>query len=139
MATTAATTTAIPTLLKLLSLFITSMGSANLLLGTRVIGGGKPLLFPPKTPATALAESQIRYMGGVFAGAGPILWWISRDVGERLFPLGCLCGGIFVGGLGRALAARVNGFGGENARWAMWIELVGPVALWVYGWGKGVW
>lgn len=138
MATAAATTTAIPTLLKLLSLFITSMGSANLLLGTRVIGGTSTL-FPAKNQATALAESQIRYMGGVFAGAGPILWWISRDVEGRLFPLGCLCGGIFVGGLGRALAARLHGYGKENARWAMWAELVGPVALWVYGRGKGVW
>ncbi|KAM0715173.1 hypothetical protein Q7P37_009638 [Cladosporium fusiforme] len=130
-------TTAIPTVLKILSLAATAMGSGNLLLGSRMVGASS--IFHPKTPVTALAESQIRYLGGVFASTGAIIWWISDDVGARLFPLAALGSGIVVGGLGRAIAGWKHGFPQENVRQAMWIEFVLPAAFWAYGRVKGVW
>lgn len=129
--------TAILAILKSLSLAATGLGSTNLLIGTNFISTSA--IFRPQTPSTALAESQIRYLGGAFAGLGPILWWISENLPERLFPLACIGAGIFVGGIGRAVAGWKHGFHQDNVKRAMWVELVAPVVFWVFGRGKGVW
>lgn len=130
--------TAIPIILKGLALFGMTTGSLNFFRGTDFLAG--PTAFPPKTVGTALADNQIRYLGGAFAGTSAIVWWISNDIAARQVPLALIAAGVFTGGLGRAVAASKHGsFGSGNMKAAMWVELVVPVLFFVYGRLSGTW
>ena len=131
-----ATITVTEVLVKSASAFVLAMGSLSVLNGTRLLGNSS--VFVPKTQSTALAESQIRYFGGMGAALGAIGWWAASDLPVRLVPLAIAGMGPFVGGLGRGLAGWRHGFG-EGMWGAMWAELVIPVVVWGVGRGEGVW
>lgn len=129
-----ATTTTL--LLKTASTIILAINTLSLLTGTTMLGGSK--IFPPKTPATALAESQIRYTAGTTAALGAIGWWAASDLQERRVPIAMAAVGILVGALGRAVAGYRHGFG-EGMWVAMWAEVAIPVGVWGVGRWEGVW
>lgn len=125
-------------LIRLSSAFILSINSLALLTGTRILASPKSNIFSPKTPSTALAESQIRYLAGMAAALGAIGWWAAGDLQERRVPLAIAGMGPFVGALGRGLAAWKFGFG-EGMRAAMVAEVGIVVGILGVGWGEGVW
>lgn len=92
-----ATTTTL--LLKTASTIILAINTLSLLTGTTMLGGSE--IFPPKTPATALAESQIRYTAGTTAALGAIGWWAASDLQERRVPIAMAAVGILVGAIWR--------------------------------------
>ena len=100
---------------------------------------GGEAVFPAASASTAVADSQIRFLGSVWAGYGVMLWWASNSLKTRRVPLALLGGIMFAGGLGRTLSALKHGFGAEWTRIALWAELIGPGALYLVGWIQGVW
>lgn len=136
MAATTPTATATTLLIKSASAFVIAINASNLLLGTRLLGDSR--IFTPKTQATALAESQIRYLAAMGAALGFVAWWSTGNLQERQVPLAIAGLGPFVGGLGRGLAGFKHGFG-EGMWGAMVAELAIPVGVWGVGWVQGVW
>lgn len=124
---------AIPGIIKACAVFTMFTGSLNVALGLGMLGG--PTVFTPRSESSALADSQIRYLGAVMASASWIVWWASNNVPERQVPLAMLGVGAFAGGIGRLVAGIKHGFG-PRMKIAMWIELVLPTVL--YGFGKAV-
>ena len=127
---------AIPALLKAYALFGLLMGAGNILYGETMLGDAS--VFKPKSASSALADSQIRYLGAHSAATGAIVWWASNSVLERKVPLAIVGAGLVAGGFGRMLAGWKNGFG-PNMRVAMGIEVVLPVVFYVFGKVVGEW
>jgi hypothetical protein len=123
--------------LKVCSAFAVATGSVDLCLGTSALGGSQ--VFTPGSTITAIADSQIRFFGSVWAGYGVMLWWTSNDLRTRQTPLALLGGISFVAGLGRLLASSKHGFGAAWVRVAMWAELLGPGVIYVIGRAQGLW
>jgi hypothetical protein len=65
-------TSFLPTTLEACALLNLTMGTLNLALGQNMVAG--PSVFGPKSPSSALADSQIRYLGGILASSGVIVW-----------------------------------------------------------------
>lgn len=124
---------AIPGIVKACAVFTMFTGSLNVAYGQNMLAG--PSVFIPRSESSALADSQIRYLGAVMASASWIVWWASNDLSERQVPLAMLGVGAFAGGIGRLVAGVKHGFG-PRMKAAMWIELVVPTLL--YGFGKVV-
>jgi hypothetical protein len=129
-------TSSLPNILKACALFNLTMGTLNLTLGQNMLAG--PSVFHPRSPSSALADSQIRYLGGVLAGSGVIVWWASNDILHRRVPLASVGLGIFAGALGRWVAGVKHGFG-PKTKMVMWVELVAPVLLYISGRVAGQW
>lgn len=129
-------TSSLPTILKACALFNLTMGTLNLTLGQTMLAG--PSIFTPGSPSSALADSQIRYLGGVLAGSGAIVWWASNDILHRRVPSASVGLGIFAGGVGRWVAGTKHGFG-PKTKMVMWVELVAPVLLYISGRVAGQW
>lgn len=127
----------LPRTLKVCSVFAVATGSLDLCLGTSVLGGSQ--VFAPGLPNTAIADSQIRFFGSVWAGYGVMMWWTSNDLKTRQVPLALLGGICFVAGLGRLASSFKHGFGAEWVRVAMWAELLGPGVLYAIGKAQGLW
>ena len=126
----------IPTILKGYAIFALLMGSANTALGNHMLGDST--LFKPKSAASALTDSQIRYLGSHFAATGAIVWWASNNLLERKVPLAIAGAGLFLGGLGRLRAGLKHGFG-QNTKVAMNIELILPTLMYIFGKVVGQW
>ena len=107
------------------------------ILGTEMLGGAAVL--PAGLPSTAIADSQIRFFGSVWAGYGVMLWWTSNDLRTRQVPLVLLGGVCFVAGLGRMLSSFKHGFGATWVKVAMWAELLGPGVVYLLGRMGGQW
>lgn len=95
-------------------------------------------IFPIGSASSALANSQIRYLGGILAGSGAVVWWASNDILHRRVPLASVGLGVFAGGLGRWVAGVKHGFG-PKMKVVMWVELVVPVVLYLSGRVAGEW
>jgi hypothetical protein len=93
------TSSSLPNILKACALFNLTMGTLNLTLGQNMLAG--PSVLSPRSPSSALADSRIRYLGGILASSGAIVWWASNDVSHRRVPLASIGLGFFAGGLGR--------------------------------------
>jgi drug/metabolite transporter (DMT)-like permease len=55
-----------------------------------------PTVFVPKSPSSAFANSQVRHLGGIMAGAGGVVCWASYDIASRRVPLAMVAGGVEV-------------------------------------------
>lgn len=88
---------------------------------------------PTGSPAIALVDSQIRFLGAMWAGYGVMLWWTSCDLQTRRTPQGLLAGIMFVGGLGRLASGLSHGFSVAWVQVTMLAELLGPVAIYLLG------
>lgn len=124
---------AIPNILKAYALFAFLTGTSNIAYGQSILADTS--VFKPKSASSALADSQIRYLGAQFAVTGAIVWWVSYDVLERQVPLAIVGAGVVAGGVGRVIAGAKHGFE-PRMKLAMWIELVVPTLF--YGFGKVV-
>ena len=120
----------IPTILKGCALFNLTMGTLNLTLGQTMLADSS--VFHPGSPSSALADSQIRYLGGILAGSGAIVWWASNDIPRRQVPLAILGVGVFTGGCSRFLAGNKHGFG-PNMKTLMLVEMVVPMVVYLFG------
>lgn len=84
------------------------------------------------------ADSQIRYLGGILASSGAIVWRARNDVLHKHMPLASIGLGIFAGGLERWVAGVKYGFR-PKTKLVMWVELVAPVVLYFPGKVAGQW
>ncbi|TLD06830.1 hypothetical protein E2P81_ATG10497 [Venturia nashicola] len=71
---------AVPIILKASAVFTTLTGALNVINGVGMLADGS--VFPPKSQQSALADSQIRYLGAIMASAGLVAWWASNDIVE---------------------------------------------------------
>lgn len=119
--------------LKFGSVFAMITGSADVLIGTRMIEIGTGESFPINTPTAALVDSQIRFLGGMWAAVGAIIWWVSNDIQARRVPLAILGGFMFFAGIGRAISGALHGFSSPLVASFTAVELIGPPAIWLLG------
>jgi len=121
------------TFLKTFSAFAIGTGTASVLLGVRMIEAesGGPL--PVDSAATIFADSQFRFLGGIWAGYGAMLWWTSNDLHRRQVPLAILGSAMVLGGIGRAVSGTLYGFGSQLVYAATIVELLVPPAIWLLG------
>jgi hypothetical protein len=127
---------ALPTILKACGLFNMIMGSINVAYGQDMLAG--PSVFVTGSGSSALADSQIRYLGAIMASSGAVIWWTSYDILQRQSPLAMLGAGVFVGGIGRFVAGLKHGFG-PKTKLVMWLELALPSTVYIFGSAVGQW
>ncbi|CAI7617785.1 unnamed protein product [Penicillium manginii] len=118
--------------LKACSIFAMITGTMDVCLGIGMIDSTLGPI-PTGSVAMALVDSQIRFLGAMWAGYGVMLWWTSSDLETRRTPLGLLAGIMFVGGLGRLASGLRHGFSESWVQVAMLTELLGPVAMYSLG------
>ncbi|THC91133.1 hypothetical protein EYZ11_009403 [Aspergillus tanneri] len=110
MALTIQSSILFPTTLKACSMFAMLTGSMDVIFGADMITSAAGPL-PLGSPAITLLDSQIRYLGAMWAGYGVMLWWTSNDLQTRKAPLDLLAGIMFVGGIGRLVSGmRAGGY-----------------------------
>jgi hypothetical protein len=110
--------------LKLFAAFAILTGATDIIDGVRLlIGSGARLEAVAHDP---VLNSQIRYLGAVWGGFGAILWWFSNDLQARRRPLEILCAAVFIGGIGRTIAALSDGAGPRLLTFFIVIEFAGP-------------
>ena len=132
MATAHGSSLLFPRILKACSLFSIITGSMDVCRGIDMMNSiSGPI--PIRSPAIALVDSQIRFLGAMWAGYGMMLWWTSNDLKTRRIPLGLLGGIMFLGGLGRLLSGLSHGFSATWVQVATAAELFGPVAMYSLG------
>ncbi|KAK3067283.1 hypothetical protein LTR53_015936 [Teratosphaeriaceae sp. CCFEE 6253] len=115
--------------LKAFSLFAIATGTLDILLGTAM--AGTPAESPATSPTMRLIDSQLRFLGAMWAGYGLMLWWITDDLPGRRTPLALLSGVMVAGGVGRAISGARYGFSATWVAVAMWVELLGPAGLYL--------
>ena len=108
-------------------MFAIVTGTGDVLAGARILeatgaelgsGGADPVL-----------NSQIHYLGAMWAGFGASLWWCARDLRDRGGLLPLLMGAILVGGVGRIIAAVQYGPGPPLILFFIAVELLAPPAI----------
>ena len=124
---------ALPTFLKVGSAFAIATGTMDVLLGARVLENFSGVAFPVDSTAAVLADSQLRFLGGIWAGYGMMLWWASNDLRTRRVPLAILGVVMVFGGIGRSISGALYGFGSSLMVGSTAIELVVPPAVWLLG------
>ena len=88
-------------LLRLLALIPITAGLASVLLGSAVVpGAGDP---------GASVESELRFYGAWWVGAGVFLWWLAPQVGRRRRELRVFAGLLALGATGRLIGLAVDG------------------------------
>lgn len=124
---------ALPTFLKVGSAFAIATGTMDVLLGARTLENTSGVPFPINTVAAVLADSQLRFLGGIWAGYGMMLWWASNDLRTRRVPLAILGGVMMFGGIGRSISGALYGFSSSLIVGFTAIELLVPPAVWLFG------
>ena len=124
---------ALPTFLKVGSAFAVATGTMDVLLGAQTLETATGAAFPMNSAAAVLADSQLRFFGGIWAGYGLMLWWTSNDLRSRRVPLAILGSVVLLGGIGRSISGALYGFGSSLIVAFTAIELVVPPAVWLLG------
>ena len=113
--------------LQLFGVFAVATGLGDVLAGSRLLtaagatlgaGGVDPVL-----------NSQIHYLGAMWAGVGASLWWCARDLRGRAGLLHLLMAAVVVGGVGRVIAAMRFGSGPPLLAFFIAVEFLGPPAI----------
>ncbi|KAM5355175.1 hypothetical protein ACJ41O_001821 [Fusarium nematophilum] len=113
--------------LKGISIFSIVTGSLDVLLGTRLIVPAPDQQLPFDPPALALVDSQLRFLGAMWAGYGTLLWWASNDVRARRVPLALLGVAMLAGGVGRLASGLSYGWSAPlKVATAAELVLLGP-------------
>ncbi|KAI9149022.1 hypothetical protein HJFPF1_11067 [Paramyrothecium foliicola] len=84
---------------------------------------------PPWSPVNVIVGSEYRFFGGVWAGYGAMLWWVSNDVRARRTPLAILMGSMVFGAVGRLAAGAAHGFGSRLMVLVIGIEFAIPLII----------
>ncbi|KAK4934721.1 hypothetical protein LTR10_024094 [Elasticomyces elasticus] len=119
--------------LKGVSLFSICTGTADVLLGASSVDFFAGHTFPVNSPATVFADSQLRFLGGMWAGWGVMMWWASNDLRARRTPLALLGGIMLFAGIGRVISGVKFGFGSNVVAAATAAEFVVPATIWLFG------
>ena len=113
--------------LRLIGTFAIVTGAGDVLAGARmlemtgaVLGAGA---------ADPVINSQIGYLGAMWAGFGASLWWCARDLRRRGGLLSLLMCAVLVGGIGRIIAAVQYGLGPPLLAFFIAVELLAPPAI----------
>ncbi|EED21880.1 conserved hypothetical protein [Talaromyces stipitatus ATCC 10500] len=114
-------------IIKAFSLFSMITGSMDVLSGVSLIASMSGSSLTGTPTSLALADSQLRFLGAMWAGYGAMLWWASNDPQTRRFPLAMLGGILFVSGIGRVISGLSRGFNATWVKVATVVELVGPI------------
>ena len=121
------------TFLKVFSLFSISTGTADVVLGASMIPSFGSHQFLVNSPATAFADSQLRFLGAMWAGWGAMLWWVSDDLETRCAPLAILGSIMVLAGMGRMIGGMRHGFGSKVVFGAAMGEVAVPIGMWLFG------
>lgn len=121
------------TFLKVGSVFAMATGTMDVLLGAQTLENTSGVPFPINTPAAVLADSQLRFLGGIWAGYGLMLWWAASDLRARRVPLALLGGVMVFGGIGRSISGALYGFGSSLIVGFTAIELIVPPVVLLLG------
>ncbi len=78
---------ALSSFFKVGSAFALITGTSDVLLGVGIVERTTGVSFPVNSAAAVFADSQIRFLGGMWAGWGAMLWWASNDLRTRRVPL----------------------------------------------------
>lgn len=81
--------------------------------------------------AVALIDSQMRYLGSIWAGYGSLLWWTSNNLQSRRHLLPFLGGSMLLGGVGRLVSGLSYGFAPPVMAFFTGLELVLPPLVWL--------
>lgn len=122
---------ALNTVLKFGSLFAIATGTGDVLFGSKMLEGPTNTPFPVTTASQVFADSQIRFLGAIWAGFGAMLWWVSDDLVERRTPLAILNVVFALGGVGRAISGIKYGFKPAFVLPFTIVELVAPALVWL--------
>lgn len=101
------------------------------MLGSKMLESAGPA--PVETATQILADSQIRFLGGMWAGWGAMLWWVSNDIKNRRAPLAIFGAFLMIGGLGRTISGIRHGFKPGMLLPFTLIELFVPPVVWLLG------
>ncbi|KAI1618380.1 hypothetical protein EDD37DRAFT_663188 [Exophiala viscosa] len=118
--------------LKGISLFSICTGTADVLLGASSVYNFSGHPFPVNSPAAVFIDSQLRFLGGMWAGWGVMMWWASNDLRSRRTPLALLGGIMAFSGTGRVISGLKHGFGSKVVAAAAAVELLVPAAIWLF-------
>jgi Domain of unknown function (DUF4345) len=111
--------------LRVFAAFAIVTGISDLLAGPGVLVSSGAHL-DPGSAADPLVDSQIRFMGAIWAGYGAALWWTAGDLIGRMPVLRLLAATLFLGGIGRSLSALRIGAAPPILLALIAIELVEP-------------
>lgn len=123
---------ALPTFLKASSVFALATGCMDILAGIDSLKTITGVSLPVSSPAAMFADSQIRFLGGIWAGYGAMLWWASNDLHSRHMPLKSLGYTVFLSGIWRAISGAFHGFSSNLTFAFAAIELLIPPAIWAF-------
>jgi len=124
---------ALSSFFKVGSAFALITGTSDVLLGVGIVERTTGVSFPVNSAAAVFADSQIRFLGGMWAGWGAMLWWASNDLRTRRVPLAILGTVMVLSGIGRSISGVLHGFGSGLVVGATAVELVVPPAIWILG------
>lgn len=119
--------------LKAVSIFSICTGAANVITGASGVAAVTGHPFPVNSPAMILADSQLRFLGVMWAGWGVMLWWVSDDLQTRQVPMAILSWVMVFAGIGRVIAGWKYGFGSRVLAVVTAGEVVGPLGVWLLG------
>lgn len=123
---------ALPKFLKASSVFALATGCMDIVAGVDSLKTITGVPLPIDSPAAIFADSQIRFLGGIWAGYGVMLWWASNDLHSRRVPLRILGYTVVLSGIGRAISGAVHGFSSNLILTFAVIELLVPPAIWAF-------
>lgn len=113
--------------LRFVAIFALTTGVGDVFVGSRILtavgaelgsGGVDPVL-----------NSQLHYLGAMWAGFGVVIWWCTRDLRGRAGLLQMLMAAVMVGGVGRVIAAMQYGWGPPLLAFFVAVELLAPPAI----------
>jgi hypothetical protein len=122
----------VSTFLKAFAIFSMATGTMDVITGSDSIG---TLVEPITVNSTSMAfvDSQLRFLGAIWAGYGALLWWTSNDIETRRFPLGVLGAAMVAGGIGRTISGWKYGFSVGWVGLAALAEVAVPAGLYLSG------
>lgn len=122
---------ALPIVLRLFCLLPFLTGSADLILGAKLLQGGGANL-SDQVIIDPVLNSQIHFWGAIWIGYGVTLWWVSSHLWSEAVMFRILMGILFFCGLARCLAVLLYGWPGQLLTGAMGLEIFGSAALWLW-------
>ncbi|KAF4337515.1 hypothetical protein FBEOM_8613 [Fusarium beomiforme] len=118
--------------LKLFAIFSMFTGTADLIGGYKlIIPASQRSLLP--APTLSIVDSQLRFLGTMWAGYGLTLWWASNNLQTRTTPLALLGAVMVLAGLGRLTSGLTLGWGAPWLKIATAVELVFPPLIYLFG------
>jgi Domain of unknown function (DUF4345) len=112
-------------MLRIFAVFAVVTGSLDLLFGGGLLVASGAVL-ATGSATDPLIDSQLRFLGAIWAGYGVMLWWTAGNLRSRMTPLAILSATMFVAGLGRTGSALLHGIPSPLVIVFIAIELIGP-------------